>query len=197
MVSIERPVVEDWPPGLAIASGAGTFYNLWGMLDILLKDAPYRRFEAFASSVSPCITMIIRTSYIATALVFAATLLVFAMAGCSAVQRISQPQDGQKGALRLDVKPLDTRIYIDAEYQGRVDGWAAQTVLLKPGERQVELRADGYMTRRFDIAVQPGEHSVLTVVMEADLRHLDGEVPQNIAPPDSPAAKMRALGIGK
>src|SRR5690554_7098410 len=35
MVSIERPVVEDWPPGLAIASGAGTFYNPWGMLDIL------------------------------------------------------------------------------------------------------------------------------------------------------------------
>lgn len=141
--------------------------------------------------------MIIRVSHLACALAFGATLLVVATAGCSAVQRVHSPQAGHQGALRLQVTPPDTRIYIDAEYQGQVDGWAAQTVLLKPGARQVELRADGYMTRRFDIEVEPGEHSVLTVVMEPELGHLDGEVPRHESPSDSPAGKMRALGIGK
>ncbi|WP_133621699.1 hypothetical protein [Bradymonas sediminis] len=134
-------------------------------------------------------------------LALGAALLLLALSGCTAVQRISEPRRASSGYLRLEVEPADTLIYIDADYQGRVDGWAANTVLVKPGLRQVELRADGYITRRFDIEVAAGEQSFLKVSMEAELERLDGDLPDEsaAAAPSPPgrgdAARSGALRI--
>jgi hypothetical protein len=111
-------------------------------------------------------------------LALGACLLLAIGPGCTAVQRISDPHDRGRGYLRLDVEPGNTRIYIDSEYQGVVNGWVAQTVLLEPGARRVELRAEGFITRRFDIEIGAGEQIVLTVDMERTIEHTDGFVPE-------------------
>lgn len=108
------------------------------------------------------------------ALSFLSMGFIFALAaGCTAVQRVPDTPSARTGYLRLNVEPGSTRIYVDSEYQGLVEGWVAQTILLQPGTRRVELRADGYMTRRFDIDLEAGEELVLQVQMEPDLEQLD------------------------
>lgn len=100
--------------------------------------------------------------------------LIFAfVAGCTAVQRVSDAPSARVGYLRLNVEPVATRIYVDSEYRGLVQGWAAQTLVLQPGTRRVELRADGFMTRRFDIEVEADEQLMLDLRMEPDLEQLD------------------------
>lgn len=119
-------------------------------------------------------------------LLLAVLLLMTGGVGCTAVQRISDAPSGDSGALRLDVQPSDARIYVDTQYRGRVDGWSAQTVMLHPGMRRVELRADGYITRRFDIEVRAGKQGVLTVSMEPTLERLDGVAPDTPETTDLP-----------
>lgn len=93
----------------------------------------------------------------------------WAFAGCSAVQRIPDRQETTKAYLRLDVEPSSTKVFIDSQYMGIVKGWVQQTVPVDAGARRVELRADGYMTRRFDIELEPGEEVTLQVNMEPTL----------------------------
>lgn len=101
-------------------------------------------------------------------LALGAGLLLSGAGGCTAVQRVSDtPSD--RAFLRLDVQPTSTRIFIDTEYQGVVDGWAQQTVPVTPGDRMVELRADGFITRRFDVRVEAGQQVTLQVRMEREL----------------------------
>ncbi len=95
-------------------------------------------------------------------------LFIGTLPGCTAVQPIPDEGDG-RAFLRLDVEPATTRIFIDSEYQGIVEGWVQQTLPLDPGHRMVELRADGFITRRFDVEIDPGQHMTLEVQMEREL----------------------------
>jgi hypothetical protein len=88
------------------------------------------------------------------------------LTGCTAVQRIPDRQASSKAYLRLDVEPPSTKIFIDAEYQGVVEGWVHQTVPVEAGQRRLELRADGFITRRFDVEFAPGEEVTMSVDME-------------------------------
>ena len=87
--------------------------------------------------------------------------------GCTAVQTI--PDESESAWLVLDVEPRSAEVYIDSKYRGVVEGWRGQVVPIEPGYHRVELRAEGRITRRFDVRVGPGEQFKLTVVMELTL----------------------------
>jgi hypothetical protein len=98
-----------------------------------------------------------------------AGLLGCVVTGCTAVQRIPDRQESSRAYLRLDVEPSTTKIFIDSEYRGVVEGWVHQTVPVESGHRRLELRADGFITRRFDVELAPGEEATLSVEMERTL----------------------------
>ncbi len=88
-----------------------------------------------------------------------------ALLGCTAIQPID---DRQEAFLELLVVPDTAEIFIDDEYVGVVNRWARQTVPVEAGYRRLELRADGYLTQRFDLDVTPGNMHTLRVRMEPD-----------------------------
>jgi len=81
--------------------------------------------------------------------------------------------DSKSALLRLDVKPPEAHIYIDEDYQGRVDRWRDQTLPIRPGARRVELQAKGYLTQRFDIEIGAREEVTLTVALEPEFDRVD------------------------
>jgi hypothetical protein len=101
-------------------------------------------------------------------------ILVFAtmLAGCATAPRTSGPM--ARGYLRFEVEPEDAEIEIDEQYSGVITGWAANTVPVEPGVRRVTVRAEGYITQRFDIEVSAGEEVTLILEMEPVLE-LDPE----------------------
>ena len=94
------------------------------------------------------------------------------MTGCTAVQTIDDDRQ-QRALLILEVEPPSTEVYIDSDYRGVVEGWTGHAVPVEPGHRRVELRADHYITRRFDVRAEAGEQVVLRVRMEPSLEKLD------------------------
>jgi hypothetical protein len=74
-----------------------------------------------------------------------------------------------RGLLRLEVTPDHAEVLIDAKYQGQVRGWREQTVPVRAGMRRVTLRAEGYITQRFDLELAPNEEVTLSVALEPAL----------------------------
>ena len=68
--------------------------------------------------------------------------------------------------LELQVEPTTAEIYIDDEYQGVVEGWRQQVVPIRSGYRRLELRAQGYITQRFDLDVEADSWLTLRVQLE-------------------------------
>ena len=94
------------------------------------------------------------------------------VAGCAGTQ-VSGAK--QRGFIVMDVKPSDAQIYVDGRFMGSVDGWAGQTVVVDPGSYMLELRAPGYITQRFDVAVARDEEVTLKLQMEPVLEETLGE----------------------
>jgi hypothetical protein len=61
------------------------------------------------------------------------------------------------GALKLKVKPRNTKVYVDGFYVGLVDQFdgARQKLTLDSGRHKVELRAEGFETAELDVDVAP------------------------------------------
>jgi hypothetical protein len=78
-------------------------------------------------------------------------------------------RDEDRGYLELRVQPSTARLYVDDEYRGVIERWRHQIVPLEPGLRRVEIRADGYITRRFDVPIEAGESWTLTLEMTRPL----------------------------
>ena len=113
--------------------------------------------------------------------------------GCSAVEPISDSEASQETYLELDVEPTSARIYIDGDYRGTVDGWQQQVVPVEPGYHRLELRADGFVTQRFDVDIERGQWIILTARLQSDIDTPDGEALENderdeLTPPDHPAS---------
>lgn len=87
--------------------------------------------------------------------------------GCTAVRPV--PDEPDRAYLELRVEPKTAEVYVDGEYRGKVDRWVERTVPLDPGDHRVKLVADGYMTRRLDVAVPAGRKRVLELEMEPTL----------------------------
>lgn len=103
------------------------------------------------------------------------TLLIsLVISGCGASYAIRHPN--ARGYLRFEVDPQHVEVEIDEQYSGLVEGWAEGVVPVEPGVRRVTLRADGYITQRFDIEVAAGEEVTLQLTMERMIE-LDDENP--------------------
>jgi hypothetical protein len=98
---------------------------------------------------------------------------------CTAIQPI---RSGEEDAfLELLVVPETAEVYIDDEYQGMVNRWAGQIVPVQIGYRRLELRAEGYLTQRFDLDVAAGTMHTLRVRLEPESHlgpGLEGEADQ-------------------
>ncbi len=72
-----------------------------------------------------------------------------------------------KALLYLNIRPIDTRIFIDNIPRGRVldlinvPGYIA----IKPGSRTVTLRREGYQTEQFIVEAYPGQTTELDVTL--------------------------------
>jgi hypothetical protein len=74
------------------------------------------------------------------------------------------------GALRLKVKPRDAQVFVDGYYAGVVDDFdgAFQRLRLSDGPHRIEVRAPGYGTLMFNVAIQFDE----TTTYEGELIRL-------------------------
>ena len=92
--------------------------------------------------------------------------------GCGTTRGDRAASDATASArafLRVDVSPPNASIYVDEQYGGEVHRWHKQTLVLAPGTRRVELRAQGYLSQRFDVALRADELTVLKLRMEPAL----------------------------
>lgn len=97
------------------------------------------------------------------------------MGACSAVQRV--PDEEPKAFLTFEVEPASAEIYIDGDYKGTVEGWVEGAVPLEPGEHRVKVTAEDYITRRFDVELDPGESKILDLEMEPALGDYGSDAP--------------------
>lgn len=101
-----------------------------------------------------------------TLVALAASSLIWSACGTmSGSQRLSA-----RGYLRFEVDPPTAAIDIDEEYSGLASGWVQETIPVSPGVRRVTVRAEGYLTQRFDIEVGAGEQVTLELHMERSLQ---------------------------
>ncbi len=65
---------------------------------------------------------------------------------------------GERVAVRLQVKPVDTDVYVDGHYAGKVDEFDGffQRLHVSPGEHVIELYLDGHEAVREDLYASPG-----------------------------------------
>ena len=87
-----------------------------------------------------------------------AIVAIASWSGCYTTRAASG--DGKSALLRLEVTPPEAHIYIDEQYQGRIDRWRDQTIPVRPGPRRVELQAEGYITQRFDVEIGAPDGSI-------------------------------------
>lgn len=95
-------------------------------------------------------------------------MLALALSACYAAQPTPDQGSSKSSYLELAVEPRSAQIFIDDQYEGIVAGWREQVVPIAPGPRRLELRAQGYITQRFDLDV--GEDSWLTLSVKLEPR---------------------------
>lgn len=88
-----------------------------------------------------------------------------AIAACTAVEPIPNQPRTQQTALEFAVDPERAELFVDGEYRGRIEGWRGGIMPIEPGDHRIMLKADGYLTQRFDITVEAGETYRLEVSM--------------------------------
>lgn len=71
-----------------------------------------------------------------------------------------------RGYLRFEVKPDTTELLLDEQYSGLIAGWVEGVVPVTPGVRRVTLRAEGYITQRFDVEVAAREEVTFSLSLE-------------------------------
>jgi hypothetical protein len=103
--------------------------------------------------------------------------LVTVLTGCYSVQTMADDDAVEQSYLELKVEPATAEIFIDDEYQGIVERWREQVVPIEPGYRRLELRAQGYISQRFDLDVKEDTWLTLRVKLEPTIDVPGGESP--------------------
>jgi hypothetical protein len=97
------------------------------------------------------------TQYTILVFVFLAAALFTA---CGAAQK---PAPDPRGALRIEGNPKDANVEVDETHLGPINMFEKQGVLLRPGEHQVVVRADGYFPEYRIVEIGEGEVTVLKI----------------------------------
>ena len=87
-------------------------------------------------------------------------------------------------AVRLDVEPEETEVYVDGYYTGIVDSYDGflQRLRLPPGEHEIELYLEGYESIRQTLYLAPGE----TYRIRHEMQPLRDGAPQPSRPEPAP-----------
>ena len=87
---------------------------------------------------------------------------------------------GHGSAVRLEVDPEETEVYVDGYYTGLVDSFDGflQRLRLPPGEHEIELYLEGYESVRQTLYLAPGE--------TYRIRHRMEPLPDGAPPPTRP-----------
>jgi hypothetical protein len=82
------------------------------------------------------------------------------------------------GAVRIQVDPEKTRVYVDGYYAGVVDDFDGlfQRLYLPPGRHEISLRLEGYRTHRFKVYVPVDQ----TLKIHHDMVRGDGEATEEV-----------------
>lgn len=124
----------------------------------------------------------------AAALVAAAMVLTFFPSPALA----QLPFFDRGSALRFQVTPENTEIFLDGYYVGTVDDFDGvfQRLHVAPGEHDIELYVNGYRSVRQKILVQPGATFRVRYTMEA-LKPGETPDPRPVAPAAPPSVERR------
>ena len=97
---------------------------------------------------------------------------------------------GYSSAVRLEVDPEETEVYVDGYYTGVVDSYDGflQRLRLPPGEHEIELYLEGYESIRQTLYLAPGE----TYRIRHEMQPLAAGAPQ--PPRPEPAAPPPVTG---
>lgn len=106
----------------------------------------------------------------------ACMLLVF---GCTAFGTVStaNPSVEHYAALAVEVGPVDAILVVDDAARARLDANTPRVVLIESGARRVEIVADGYLSRRYDLDAEAGEEYVLEVELWPEVEEVDDAAP--------------------
>jgi hypothetical protein len=85
-------------------------------------------------------------------------------------------------AIRTEVKPVETQVYVNGYYAGIVDDFDGifQRLYVPAGQHEIELRLDSYRTHRQKVYVAPGDTLEINHQMQP-LRA--GEINEPVTPP--------------
>lgn len=86
---------------------------------------------------------------------------------CSAIHTIKKSE--ASAYLHLEVRPKTAIVYIDEQLYGEINTFRGQIIGLRPGNRRVEIRAQGYESERFDLRLNSGEELTLTLNLVSTL----------------------------
>jgi hypothetical protein len=78
--------------------------------------------------------------------------------------RVEEPDRGDTGRVRLEVRPDDASIYVNDEFRG--NGRSRKYLSLPPGRHTIELVRPGYGVVRRDVEVVPGQTSDVLVELD-------------------------------
>jgi hypothetical protein len=97
------------------------------------------------------------------------------------------------GALRLQVKPVETEVYVDGYYAGIVDDFDGvfQRLYLRPGEHDIVLRLDGYRNREERVLVRSGH----TQKVHFEMRPLPAGAEQEPRPEPNASRRYRVREV--
>jgi hypothetical protein len=98
-------------------------------------------------------------------------------------------------AVRLEVKPKNAEVYVDGFYAGIVDDFDGtfQRLRVEPGEHEIELWLEGYVTVRQKVYLTPDNTFRIKYSMERLAAGLPQEPkPQPIEPPGGNQPRMQA-----
>lgn len=108
-------------------------------------------------------------------------------------RRARRTDAGPRGSLRLLVQPTSSQVFVDGYFVGTIEDFAGNSwPIVEAGTHRVELRAPGYETAAFDIAVEPDE----TTTYRRELMAIGNQSwPSATAPQPAPATEARTFYI--
>ena len=104
---------------------------------------------------------------------FGVSILVSICFGCGGgvIKRIDYATPTpKKGVLAIQVSPPDASLFLDGQYAGEIDRYAAARVPVHVGVRRVKITRSGYYPWYAILKIAPREHS-LTVQLVREIRN--------------------------
>lgn len=99
---------------------------------------------------------------------------VFTLFGCGSKQLVSEQRDYERGVVVVETN-VDSTISFNGGAQTNVRADSPDPLTVVPGTYAVELRAPGYLPRRYDLRVDAGQWIRIRAEMWPIVEEVDGQ----------------------